>query len=245
MKFETKGNKTECTIDPEERDLIITANKELDMLDNSKREFIKSIIDFKLSNSLNVVGPDPFFKSALGSSLKGALSYQSATFLLMMLQSHADINVALDKLNEEKLITRKTSEFVFELSIKYGSTLEDLVRLKDDPYHWASFSLEPIVFSKDKIQLQFRVHRMDHQVIQCNLDLEDSVRLSSSFLKEAISTIELIDKELILSFNPKEIEKLESLTAKLKDLRKSVESDSNQTEQSEASLVESAPKSEN
>ncbi|PAV14419.1 hypothetical protein ASJ81_13920 [Methanosarcina spelaei] len=242
MKVITKGNKKECVIDPEERDLIITANKELDMLDPSKRELIKSIIDYKLSSSLNVLGPDPLFKSVLGNSLKALLSNQSATFLLIILQHYDNLNIVLNKLDEEKLITKKTYDFVFELSAKYGSTLEDIIRFKEDPCHWASYSISPIVISKENIQLQLRVHKMDHQIIQFNFDLEDSIRLSSSFLEEAIETIELIDKELILSFDLKKIEQLEKLTAKMKDLFNSVESDSKQPE---TSLVESAPKNDN
>lgn len=245
MQIRQQGNKKECTIDSKERDLIITANKELDLLDSSKREFIKSILDFKLNTSFNAAGPDPLFKSIIANSLTKTLSVKSATFLLNMLVNYKNIGIILDKLSKEMLITKKTHEFVFELSIKYGSTLDDIIRQKEDPHHWASYSIHPIIFSKENIQLQFLATRMDHQQIHFNMGLYDSLRLSISFLEESINTIELIDKELILSFNQNEIKKLEEIIAKIKGLSESIELDIKQTEELEASLMESAPKSEN
>lgn len=245
MKIKNKDNKKEFVVDPDDRDLISTANEELNNLDNSKKELVESILELKLSNSVCLCGPDPLLRPSLGSSLKTVLSPKTTAFLLTMIQNHRNINVALDKLDKEKLITKNTSEFVLNLSAKYGSILEDLIRTIDDPHHWAALNISPLVDSKESIDLNVEIIRMDRQTQIFNIDLSESVLISRLFLEKAVDIIELIDKELAMSFLQKDIEKLEELTNKIKDLRKSVELSIKDTEQSEASIEESSPKSEN
>lgn len=245
MKIKGVGKKKEFVIDPDDKDLISNADKEINNLDSSKRELIESILDFKLSNSATSNGSDPLIKSSIGSSLKAILSPQSAAFLLTMIQNYRNINIVLDKLDKEKLITKKTNEFALKLSVKYGSILEDLLRSSEDPFHWAGISISPLVNSKDNIEIYVQLNRMDRKVQHFVIDLPESLLMARLFLEKSVEIIELIDKELAMSFFQKDLEKLDELSTKIKDLRKSVELETEQTEQSRESLVELTPKGKN
>lgn len=215
-----KGKEKEVIIDPEERDIIIAANKELDKLDSKKMEFIESTLDHKISNC-DLYKPDSNFPTTLGTSLGIILSPESTTLLLNLIPNPNTLKLTISKMKEEKLISDKTSEFISQLTMKYGTDLNSILLNLERPYDWQRISSQTLVGNHPKIQS--RIWRTDGEVFDFNVLLTDSVIITEHIIRKTLDAIELIDKEIILDFDEGKIEELEKRVSELKELRKSVE----------------------
>ena len=111
MKIKIKGDESEFIIDPEDRDLIIAANKELDRLDDDKKELIEFIIEHNLSHC-DTTRPNPNLPTSIGKSIGTLLCQESTVFLFNLMGNPEHIKVKLDKLKAEHLIGENTSKFI-------------------------------------------------------------------------------------------------------------------------------------
>ena len=71
----------EILIDPEDRDLISTAEEKLSRLNQSEKDLIKSILEHNIQYC-DLNRPHPQFPSSIGKAFETVLNPQAATFLL-------------------------------------------------------------------------------------------------------------------------------------------------------------------
>ena len=231
MKIKVKEEETEFIIYPEDRDAISVANKDLEGLTDDKKELVKSIIAHNLSYC-DVTHPHPHLLSSIGKSLEILLSPHAAVVLLNIISNPQHIKSTLDKLEDEELISEKTSKFILELSAKYGVALNTILFNVNRPNDWIRITSDALI-ADDSIKLHSKIWRGDGEVFQFNALLVDSVILAEHFIRRTIEIIKTVDKEKVLDLNETQIDRLEKQVAELKELYKSVKSEIEKLERPE------------
>jgi len=231
MKIKEKGEETEFIIYPEDRDKISAANKDLEGLTDDKKELVKSIIAHNLSYC-DVTHPHLHLLSSIGKSLEILLSPRAAVVLLKLISNPQHIKSTLDKLEDEELISKKTSKFILELAAKYGAALNTVLFNINRSNDWIRITSDALI-ADDSIKLHSKIWRGDGEVFQFNAILSDSVILAEHFIHRTLEIIKMIDKEKVLGLDEARIDKLEKQVAELKELYDSVKSEIEKLERPE------------
>ena len=237
MKIKIKEDESEFIIDPEDRDLIITANKELEHLDDDKKELIKSIIEHNLSHC-DTTRPNPNLPTSISKSIGTLLCPESTVFLFNLMSNPDHIKVTLDKLKVEHLIGENASKFILNLTVKYGADLHNILLTIERPHDWLRIVSNALI--TDDTKLHSKIWRMDGEIFQFNVPLRDSVILAEHFVRRTLEIITLIDKERVLELDEDHIDKLEKRVTELRELYESVKSEIEKIEHPE----ENTPASE-
>lgn len=226
-----KVKKSEVIIDPEDREIISAADEKLKDLSSDEKEHINSIIENNLSHC-NVIHPNPNVPTSIGKALEILLNSSAAVLLLNVISNPKHIKVTLDKLKEESLISENSSEFILELTAKYGEALHTLLLNIERPYDWARLNSDPLI-SGGILKLQSKIWRNDAEVFQFTSSLEDAVIIADHFVRKTLDAINATDKERILDLDKDRLDELEKRVAELKQLYESVKLEIEKVERKE------------
>jgi hypothetical protein len=222
LKIHVKKEESEVIIDPEDREIISATNKQLESLKNDEIELIESIIELNLSQC-DMTHPDPNILKSIGTGLGFILNPHYAVVLLNLISNPDHIKITADKLISESLIGENTYNSILNLSAKYGNKLHTILLNIERPDDWLRITSHVLI--TDDLKLHSKLWRMDGEVFQFNVPINDSIVLAEHFIRKTLEAIRLIDKERILEFNEDQIDKLEKQINEFKELYESVKSD--------------------
>ncbi len=235
MKVKVKKGETEVIIDPEDRDIISAANKILEDLNDDKKELIESIIEQNLLH-FDVTNPNPEIPTSIGKSFEILLSPQAATVLINLISNPKHIKITLDKLKSEDLIGETASEFIVELTAKYGVALHTLLLNIERSNEWIRINSGGVI-SESMLKLQSKIWRADGEVFQFTSSIEDSIILVEHILRRTLELIKTVDKERILELDNARILELEKRVAEIKELHESVKKEIDEIEHSKENAL--------
>ena len=228
MKIDTKEEGPEVIIDPEDREIISAASKQFESLKNNEIELIESIIELNLSHC-DMTHPDPNILKSIGTGLEIILNPQYAVVLLNLISNPTHVKITAEKLISESLIGEKTYNHILNLSAKYGNKLHTILLNIERPNDWLRITSHTLI--ADDLKLHSKLWRMDGEIFQFNVPINDSIILAEHFIRKTLEAIRLIDKERILEFNEDQIYKLEKQVNELKEFYESVKSEIEEIEQ--------------
>lgn len=220
MKVDTKKEKPEIIIDPEDRDIISAADEKLNKLTPAEKELVESIIEKNLNYS-DITNPNPQLPTSIGKALENLLSPQAATVLLSIIINPQHIDITLNELKAEELISENTSNFILELTAKYGEAMHTLMLNIERPHDWIRLKSD-VLIADNILKLNSKMWRADGEVFQFTSSLQDIFTLVDHFMRRTLETIETIDKERVLELDETMINKLEKHVVELKELHESV-----------------------
>ena len=223
MKVKGKKGEQEVIIDPEDRELISAADENLKSLSNDEIELIESILEpskyhFDISNV------NPNLLTSIGNNLHHVISPQAAVVLLNFISNSEHINIVLNRLKEEDLISEKSSKLILRLSAKYGVSYSTLLLNIERPKNWTRINSN-VFFAGDIMKLQSKIWRVDGEVFEFDAQFDDSITLAGHFIRKTLEMVKKFDKEKILELNESQISDLEKQIVELKELHISVKSD--------------------
>lgn len=229
MEVKVKNEEEEFLIDPEDRDIIRTAEEKLHRLAQHDKELIESIFEHNIA-FCDANHPNPLIPSSIGRSLETILNSQAATFLLTVMVNPQHIRITLDGLIKEKLISENTSQFILELTVKYGDALHTIILNTERPHDWIRLSSD-VLISNGIIKLQSQIFRADGEVFKFTSKPEEIITFVEHFMRRTLETIKTMDKEMILELDETRIDSIQKQIDDLKDFHKSVKQEVEEFEQ--------------
>ena len=220
MRIKREGDKVEVLIDPEERESIRIANKNLkDLVREHREQIIGSIIEFNLVSANYKLKQD--IMDSIGASLGALIGSETAVFLLNILVNPNTAKIILNKLKEDDLIAINVSTFILELSAKYAATINANFFANEFPNDWLKIISSELI-DANGMKLQSRICKRNGEVFEFNLPIKDSAIFADHFIRRSLETLRRIDKEAVLNIDTDGIETLKGHVDELLTLAEEV-----------------------
>jgi len=216
MKVKKTENDIELIMKPGERDKIDIINKKIESQTSVDIELVNKIFE-NLIYSNSPEKPTVVAEGLLGS-LKLILGIPTSEFLINVILNFSDSDQVLEKLKQDHLISQKSFNFFREISVKYGYSIKRIYERTELRDHWININTNTIIIHKSPM-LRTEIMLGNGNLLTFNSDLNDSIIFAEHFLESMISTINEVDKELIMDINEKNIEKLSEKIDELKKKR--------------------------
>jgi hypothetical protein len=226
MRIKRNEEDLEVFVEPEERDSIQIANKNLkDLIAGHKEINIESIIKSNLALENYKLNRDII--NSIGASLGAYIGSETAAFLLNILVNPIGTKILLNKLKEEGLIAINVSDLILELSAKYAAKINAIFLANEFPNDWVRINSSELI-DANGLKLQSRICKRNGDVFEFNMPIKDSALFADHFIRRSLDILRRIDKEAILDIDINGIETLrvhiEELLTLAKEVRADVES---------------------
>jgi hypothetical protein len=213
--------KKEFFLDPDEEDLFRKADQEIKEFNAEKKQLIEDIFSNNILKT-NFSDCNESTKVQIAKSLEILMSQEATVFILNTIHNVDHVKEIVAFLELENIVHKETANYLKVLSSKYGSFLENLMKIADNPYEWTRIQSYGKI--SDTTLLSSLLWRRDGKYFEFDVSLQAGITLANHFTRRIYDTIEAVDKELILELDMNEVDQLEQKIMKLKELYDSMES---------------------
>ena len=205
----------EIIFKPNERESIIDVGKKISALS----EFEKNLIDESLKNNL-IYAKNRYHDNVL-SGISILTDQEIALFIVNILVNSKNIQKVLTKLKNDNVINEKCEKFLLMLSAKYSGLVRESYE-RDEMSEDLVASKSYTIIEDKTPKRHFELYKGNGDSFEINFELDAILNFSNHLLDSILESINEVDKELVLDFDEKSIEKLEHTLDKLKEQRKAL-----------------------